>query len=721
LQGREAEKRWVPGLKFQGEKSGWEILRIQFKEEGMRAIVAFLLTFGLVAAPAMAGTNSPGDKDTSAAKAAVADKTTDKTSDKTSDKASDKTGDAKTAAATSTDSTTDAAAKPATSTVESELAAVRQLLEAQSKQIEMQNEQMKAQQQKMETMEEELKVANTPKDTSYAAAPESRAFGNSIIGTADGQAPSADNPVAIRFKGITLTPGGFIAAETVFRNKATGSDINTGLNNVPLPGNPGAQTTEFNASARQSRISLLAEGKLASATLTGYLETDFLGAGITSNNNESNSYVLRMRQGYGQVRFDNGWSITGGQMWSLATETKKAVDNRTEALPMTIDPQYTVGFSWARQEGFRVAKTFGEGVKLTLAASVENSATTLTVHGNPTTTIPASSTTTITDGVTSVAIPVITSTVFNNFLVGQPGLSAGLYNPTGTYAYNKTPDFIFKAALDPSFGHFEVFGIVSTFRDRVYPCFAAHGALTLQFPGDGTQPLPPTVTAPAVDCPISSGTNPTADAFNDSRTGGGIGANGRVSLFNKKLDIGVHALGGDGIGRYGTAGLADSTVRPDGTMALIRSYQGLGTIELHPTPALDIYFNVGGEYAGRTTFNSGKTGYGNFGRRDDGCAVETLPLAAPGASINTTAVLGSNGFIPGALSNCDGDTRSIFEGTMGFWYRFYSGPRGKMQFGMQYSYVDRNTWSGLGATAGTVAAPHGIDNMVFTSMRYYLP
>ena len=36
-------------------------------------------------------------------------------------------------------------------------------------------------------------------------------------------------------------------------------------------------------------------------------------------------------------------------MWSLVTETKKGVDNRTEALPMTIDPQYTVGFSWARQ------------------------------------------------------------------------------------------------------------------------------------------------------------------------------------------------------------------------------------------------------------------------------------------------------------------------------------------------------------------------------------
>jgi hypothetical protein len=678
----------------------------------MRGLVTTLLALGLVVTPVTARTSGPGD-DNKPSKPASSDNTADKTGDKA--------GDAKSGASTSTASTTDSTAKPATSGVESELQAVRELLEAQAKQIQMQNDQMKAQQQKMEVMEEELKAANTPKDTSSASAPESRAnnYGSGVIGTADGQAPSVDNPIAIHFKGITITPGGFLAAETVFRNKATGSDINTGLNNIPLPGNPGAQTTEFNASARQSRLSMLAEGKLDSVTLSGYVETDFLGTGITSNDNESNSYVLRVRQAFGQAKFDSGWQITGGQMWSLATETKKATDNRTEALPLTIDPQYTVGFSWARQDGVRVSKTFGQDVKLTLAASVEASNTTLTVHGNPTATIPSTANTVITDGVTTVNVPVTSTTTFNNFLVGQPGLSAGLYNPTGTYAYNKTPDFLFKAALDPHFGHFEVFGIVSTFRDRVYPCFAAHGTITLTFPaGDGTNL--PGVVAPAVDCALTGSTNPTSAAFNDSRTGGGIGVNGRVSIA-KKVDIGVHFLGGDGIGRYGTAGLPDATVRPDGTMALIRSYQALGTLEFHPNPKLDIYAYVGGEYAGRTTFNNGKTGYGNFARRDDGCSVETLPLAAPAAAINTTAVLGSNGFIPGALSNCDGDTRNILEGTIGFWYRFYNGPKGRMQFGVQYSYVDRNTWSGAGASAGSTADPHGIDNMVFTSMRYYLP
>jgi hypothetical protein len=665
----------------------------------MRGFVTSLLAVGLAVTPVMARTNAPGDNDKDTPKTATADKSTDKSTD--------------------SKSTTPAPVMPGTTAAESEMQQVRDLLAAQAREIQMQNDMMKAQQQKMEMLEEELKAASLPKDTSSAEAPPSRAFGNGIIGTADGQAPSPDNPVAIRFKGITITPGGFLAAETVFRNKATGADINTPLNSIPFPGNPGGQTTEWNASARQSRLSMLAEGKLASVKLSGYVETDFLGAGITSNDNESNSYVLRIRQGWGQAHFDNGFQITGGQMWSLVTETKKGTDNRSEALPMTIDPQYTVGFDWARQEALRVSKTFGEDVKLTLAASVEASNTTLTVHGNPTSVIPATTTTTITDGVTTVAVPVTTTSTFNNFLVGAPGIGGGLYNPVGTYAYNKTPDFVFKATLDPKFGHFEVFGLVSTFRDRVYPCFAAHGAINLVFP-DGAGGVLPTVVAPAVTCGLTGSTQASSGAFNDSRTGGGIGASGRVS-FGKHLDVGLKVVGGDGIGRYGTAGLADATVRPDGTLALIRNYQALGTLEFHANPKLDIYAYVGGEYDGRTTYNSGKTGYGNFARRDDGCSVETLPIAAPGATTNTTAVLGSNGFIPGALSNCDGDTRNILEGTLGFWYRFYQGPMGRMQFGMQYSYVTKNTWSGAGATAGSTASPHALDNMLFTSFRFYLP
>ena len=482
---------------------------------------------------------------------------------------------------------------------------------------------------------------------------------------------SLESPLAIRYKGITITPGGFLAAETVWRQHALGSDINTPFNSIPFPGAAQSNMSEFFGSGRQSRLSMLAEGKLGSAKLTGYVETDFLSAGVTSNNNESNSYSLRQRQAWGQAALNSGWTFTGGQMWSLVTETKKGLDNRSEALPMTIDPQYTVGFSWARQYGFRVTKNMGN--KAWLGFSVENSQATLGGHGSST-----------------------------NFVLGSQGTSGGLYNPTANYSFNATPDFVGKLAFEPGWGHYEVFGIVSDFRDRIYPL------------GTATKPS-------------------AAGAFNNSAWDGGIGANIRGTIA-KKVDVGVHFLGGNGIGRYGTAGLVDVIARPDGVLVPVRNYQALGTLEWH-SKRLDVYTNVGGEYEDRAAFVSNKkgVGYGSPLFNNSGCGLETPPAAttitvatpptstSPTGGTATVPVPGAvgtpltNGFNPGGLANCNGDTRDIIEGTVGFWYRLYVGPKGRIQWGPQYSYIDRNTWSGVGRS------PNATENMFMTSFRYYLP
>jgi hypothetical protein len=702
----------------------------------MRVFVTWLLALGLIVSPTMAGTDKPGDgKDTTTSKAADTSATT----------AKDKTADA---TANTANSSKTNATPAAPSSLENEIQQLRELIESQSKLLQAQSEQLKEQQHKMQLLESEVSSSSSSNSSSdaYAAssngyAPDSHTAGVASVpvagvpnssGRVEGQA-GGESPIAIHFKGVTISPGGFMAAETVFRNKAEASDVSSSFNSIPFSGNSGGQTTEFNASGRQSRLNLTIEGKLASVKLTSYTEIDFLGAGITSNNNESDSYVPRLREAFGQAKFDNGWTITGGQMWSLITEDRHAVDNLLapgrigEAVPLTIDPQYNVGFSWARQEGFRVSKNFGI---LTLAASVEGSATTATVHGNPT--ITTLSTVSGNQSLTTPGVidtPTLATTVFNNFLIGAPGLSSGLYNPTGTYGYQKTPDFVFKAALDPgTWGHFEVFGLVSEFRDRIYPCYFANGGFNFPvLPGEDPFNLPANI--PATTCPLTGSTNPTSGAFNNSRTGGGIGANGRVHLFNNKIEAGIHVLGGDGIGRYGTSGLPDSTVRPDGTLALLRNYQALGTLDLHPTPKLDVYMYVGGEYSGRDFFTytnavtgaTGHAGYGSPSIRNDGCSVEPLPVATPGNPPNTTAVLGSTGFIPGSLANCAGDTRFIIEGTLGFWYRVYNGEKGRVQWGAQYSYITRDTWAGSSATAGVSSQPSALDNMVFTSFRYYLP
>src|SRR3974390_3475117 len=147
---------------------------------------------------------------------------------------------------------------------------------------------------------------------------------NTVEGLQETQKRVSDleSPLAIHYKGVTITPGGFLAAETVWRPHATFSDINTPFNSIPFSGAAQARFSEFYGSGRQSRLSLLAQGKAGNIAMTGYVEDDFLAAGVTSNNNQSNSYVFRQRQLWGQAAFQNGWTFTGGQIGSLVTETK---------------------------------------------------------------------------------------------------------------------------------------------------------------------------------------------------------------------------------------------------------------------------------------------------------------------------------------------------------------------------------------------------------------
>jgi hypothetical protein len=178
-------------------------------------------------------------------------------------------------------------------------------------------------------------------------------------------------PNALHYKGITITPGGFLAAETIYRTKATGGDIPTAFSSLPYEGADAYSLSEFFGTARQSRITLQADGKTTWGSLRGYYEADFLGTGITSNNNQSNSYALRERILYAQAQTNSGWTFAGGQLWSLATEQKKGITSAPSDVttPQTIDPNYVPGFVWTRQYGFRVVKSFNHGA---VGFSVEN-------------------------------------------------------------------------------------------------------------------------------------------------------------------------------------------------------------------------------------------------------------------------------------------------------------------------------------------------------------
>jgi hypothetical protein len=498
-----------------------------------------------------------------------------------------------------------------------------------------------------------------------------------------------EHPDSLHYKGVEITPGGFTAAETIYRTRATGGDIATPFTSIPFSAADQGQLSEFYASARQSRMALMAEGKSELATLRGYWEADWLGTGTSSNNNQSNSYVLRQRVIWGQAAFNNGFAVTGGQLWSLATEDRKGISNLSPdiLLPQTIDPNYEPGFVWTRQFGLRATFT---APHVAFGVSAEN----------PQVLSPGGSNT-LNPGVA--------------YLWGQPGANGGLYNGAAsdgssttssctivtsssgsqsitctpvvppaltTYAINPVPDVLAKVAFDPGWGHYEVFGINRVFRDRIYHYTSSSSK---------------GVT-----------TNKIESAYNDTEDGGGIGGSARVPIVARRLDLGVKGLWGTGVGRYGDTTIADVTVTPTGTFSPLHTFSALGTLELHAGPRLEVYGNYGGDYVGRTTFltaSGKKSGYG-VSESNSGCTTEGLPVSGNGGG--PTFPLGP--------SSCTGNTRDITEATIGYWYDLFRSPHGRFRQGIQYSYAERFVWATLNGNA-----PKGTDSMLWTSLRYYLP
>jgi hypothetical protein len=473
-----------------------------------------------------------------------------------------------------------------------------------------------------------------------------------------------DSPTAIHYKGVTITPVAFFAFENVWRQRAVNSDINTPFNSIPLPSANQGHVSELNFSGRQSRLGALFTGDAGKFKLSGYFEGDFLSAGTTSNGNQSNSYTLRQRQFWGQAALSSGFTITGGQMWSLVTETGLSTNNRSEKLPNSIDAQYTVGFTWVRQPAIRIQQTFGDvkkGGMLTLAASAENAQITGFTAASA----------------TSGAVPA-------NFFFAGAGQNGGLYNAfNGTYANNVAPDFVVKGTYDLPHAHFELGGIARFLRDYYFPIVSVTSGNVYTYSPNYTS---------------------------NTKTAGGVFAGARVSP-DKYLDLAVTGMVGDGTGRYGSSQLADATIHPDGTLEPIRNYHGLLSIETHPAPKLDIYAYYGGEYAQRTVYTTATgalIGYGARNLNNTGCyALPSNPGSSTGGS-------------PSA-SGCSSPTRYIQEGLIGFTYRVASSPRyGRFQYQVNYQYMQRNLWSGVG-NAVTPSGPRAADNMIFTSMRYYIP
>jgi hypothetical protein len=593
------------------------------------------------------------------------------------------------------------------------------------------------------------------------------------------------NPGVLHYKGISITPGGYAAAETVFRTKATGGDIPTAFSSLPYEGADAYSLSEFYGSARQSRLSMMAEGKTNWGTLRGYYEADFLGTGISSNNNQSNSYVLRQRVIWGQAETKSHWAFTGGQLWSLATEDKKGISNLSSDIltPLTIDPNYATGFVWTRQYGFRITKTYN---KAAFGFAVENPQLlyTASLAGNtPYAVLGAAG---ANGGNYNAAISASSTTVYLQNVENQTSYTADgsavqlavpVYNTlvananVANISFNHAPDMLFKLALDPGWGHYEIFGIASFAHETVYPGvttnsvkYGGKDAYGVAITDIETGAAPTVLTYAGATGPLAASTS--AGSYVNSIVLGGVGGSLRVPLVKNKLDFGVKGLYGPGMGRYGDSTLADVTSDATGNLAPIHNASGLFTLESTPTPRLTLYLNYGGDYAGRADFGTGSTvastlgspsayfcpttadafactktpsaadfeAGGKWGGHWATPAAGTVPVGygsrlAVNSSCDTVASPGynsgsSNGFLPGSPSSstCTGQSRDVQEITGGYWYDIYKGDHGRLRQGIQYGYAVREGWSGAPLSAGSAGlGAKGIDNMFWTTFRYYLP
>jgi hypothetical protein len=398
----------------------------------------------------------------------------------------------------------------------------------------------------------------------------------------------------IHYKGVTITLGGFAAAEAVYRSHDETADIGSSYSKMPFPNDRAGRTGSTTLTGRQSRYTMLIQGNPNPDTVVGfYGEFDFLGAAQTANANESNSYQPRVRNLYAQVDWiRSGWHLLAGQNWSLATLNTGGITPRGEAPPPTIEAQYVPGFVWARQPQLRVTKDWNK--QFWLAVSAENPQTTF---GN----------TAVASGVTVTTNQAPTSQFFN-----------------GTnYSTNNIPDIVAKAALEQNLGghqlHAELFGIYRSYLDRVTVA-----------PATGNQ---------------AALLGYAAGPSNQTSTGGGVGGSIALTVAPKLLDVQGSVMTGTGIGRYGSAQLPDVTARPDGRLQGIPETMWLAGATLHATPLLDVYL-FGGEESekGKIYQPAGLPanvafGYGTLpGSNNAGCIVEGGSCSALAKSVDQVTV-----------------------------------------------------------------------------------
>jgi hypothetical protein len=578
--------------------------------------------------------------------------------------------------------------KPESAAIESEVQDLRSLVEEQRAELEAQRAALKAQQLKMEALEEKFgampsESAARPVSTPAAIAPATPASSATVAVGVPAATPAAampqekteEKPSPLYFKigAAEFYPLGFMDMTGIYRTTNLGG-IGTSFGSIAFNNaSPAGRLSEFRFSTQNSRIGLRTQAKFGAATVTGYLESDFLGYIPVNGNDTSNSNSLRMRLYWvdyrrGKIEF------LGGQSWSFLTPNR----NGLSALPgdlfysQDVDTNYQLGLTWARQTSFRVI--LHPTNNWAIGVSIEN----------PQQTLPSS--VALPPGVNPGYAPAAGKAGQFDTNSGDTSVATTVTNPN---VPNLSPDVILKTAFDAKPGghqvHFDVAGLFREFK-----------AVNLLVPGTGITPATTSIS------------------------GGGIAATANVELI-KNVRLIATGFYGSAVGRYiASTGGPDVIVRTDGTLSGVHAGSGIGGFEWQPNAKTIVYGYYSGAYFGRdynaiTVANVAVTGTGATGT----CTVTTNYGYGfgPGSSVLNPGSTGPAVCPAAPAGSANNNNRFIMEPTFGVHYTFWRNPSyGDIRLMTQYSYVSRAPWF---VATGQPSVAH--NSMVYIDLRYDLP
>jgi hypothetical protein len=441
-------------------------------------------------------------------------------------------------AAKSDTSTRTDAAENEKDAVESELQELRDLVQTQTEELhELRTRLAAVEAGRAVSMETPASTAGITRPSTTAATPDISTMQPTVKQDAARDPNENKSPLSFKIGSAEFTPGGFLDLTTFFRSTNVGSGIATAFGSIPFSNQlPQASLSETRLSAQYSRLSLKVDTHLTDSTsLTGYVETDFLGFQPANAYQTANSDSLRLRVYWADVRHGK-WEVLAGQEWSLLTPNRVGLSPLTPDVFYTLDedPNFQVGLTWARQAQVRV--TYHPTSNWAVGLSLEN----------PQQYAPG-----------SVVYP---STFFSTQFDNGSGSTSAASSATNTAVPNLHPDIIVKTAFDAhpagrSF-HIEVAGLLRSFKV------------------------------------LNDLTTPSAT---NTITGGGGSLNVNYEVIHN-LHIVANSFYSDGGGRYIFGLGPDVIVKPDGTLSAVHAGSGVGGFEYQATTHYMFYGYYGGAY-----------------------------------------------------------------------------------------------------------------------------